>query len=147
MEAYAFAVKPYSSRITLLIGPATQEELFQEFRDRKISRHEALELSRYCRDEAKDFSAVTLISGEHSGRMFIYFPKAPDLTKPRSVDTISHEVMHCVVAIMKRAQIRLTDTSEEAFAYLMGQIMHDIWTRLNRRSRKPRPDWAVQPLG
>jgi len=146
VEAYSFVAKPYTSRITLLIGGA-EEELFDQFKQRRLPRHEALEFARFCKAEAKDFRAVTLISGHNSGRMFIYFPKAPDLTKAAHVDTISHEVMHCVVAVMKRAQVRLTEASEETFAYLMGQIMHDVWDRLTRRARKPRPDWAIQPLG
>lgn len=146
VEAYSFVAKPYTSRITLIIG-GTEEELYEQFRSRRLPKNEALWFSNYCVTEGRKSHAVTLISGHNPGRLFIFFPKPIDLNKPEHVDTIAHEVMHCVVAIMKRAAVRITDASEESFAYLTGRIMQDIWIRLTNRSRKPRPDWAIQPLG
>lgn len=45
---------------------------------------------------------------------------------PDLIDKLSHEVLHFVHCLLDRRGFTLTDSSEEAYTYLMGYIMKNI---------------------
>ncbi|MDR1018975.1 MAG: hypothetical protein LBM02_09785 [Lachnospiraceae bacterium] len=46
------------------------------------------------------------------------------------MNTLSHEVLHTVFAMMKHLGIKYSDKSEESFTYLNGYIMEEIYKQL-----------------
>lgn len=46
------------------------------------------------------------------------------------VNTVAHEVTHCVFALTKYVGIKLSGKSEEAYTYLMGYIMGEVHKQL-----------------
>ncbi len=87
-ESHLITVKPFAGNVTILIG-GTDEELVAAFVRRRVAKYEALTLAAYCRKEMKDNLAATLYTNTRPGALFVYFPKRPDITKPKVVDTHS----------------------------------------------------------
>lgn len=46
------------------------------------------------------------------------------------VNTIAHEVTHCVFSLTRYVGIKISHKSEEAYTYLMGYIMGEIYKQL-----------------
>lgn len=129
-ESYLLTTPPYSGKVTVLIG-GTREELMAAFKRRRISAVEAMMHVDYCMNEMKHNLAATIFTTRPNA-LFVYFPKRPDLTKPKAVDTVAHELLHCVISILKTVGVRLGENSEEAYTYLMGKLMQDFWTKVGK---------------
>lgn len=54
--------------------------------------------------------------------------------KPKSINDLSllsHEIFHCTCFILNRCGIQLSDSSDEAFAYLIQYLTKQIYNELN----------------
>jgi len=129
-QSHLITVDQYQAKVTLLIG-GTHEQHVEAFKRRRVAKQESSELADYCRDQMKDCLAVVLYTASRPGAFFVYFPQKPDLTRPAVVGTVSHEMFHVTIGILRRAEVRLTDASEEAFAYLHGHLMQEVWKKLD----------------
>lgn len=128
-ETHLITIDQWNAKVTLLIG-GTHDQHVDAFRRRKLGKEEQQELADYCRDDMKDNFAVVLQPTSRPGAQFVYFPRKPDLTKPVVVGTIAHELLHVTIGILRRADVRLTQASEEAFTYLHAHLMQEAWKRL-----------------
>ena len=68
----------------------------------------------------------------------IMFPTGQTLLwlneKPNSISglaTLNHEIFHCVCFILERVGIVFSDSSDEAFAYLIEYLTKQIYNELN----------------
>lgn len=78
-------------------------------------------------------------TGGHStllpcGRSVLWL-KVADLT-PRNTASIAHESFHVVVAAFRKIGIRLTDASEEAYAYAIGGLVAQVVEGISERKRR-----------
>lgn len=80
-----------------------------------------------------DFKAIYKVSPEDEART-IRTPKGNVVTrfhlKPSSPGSISHEAFHATFAILDYIGMTLTDSSEEAFSYLLDSIVTQIHNEL-----------------
>jgi hypothetical protein len=128
-ESHLIAIDQWNAKVTIIIG-GTHEQHVEAFRRRRVSKAESAELADYCRDEMKDNAAVVLLPTSRPAAQFIYFPRRPDPKKPVVVGVIAHEILHVTICILRRAEVRLTDASEEAFSYLHGYLMQEFWKKV-----------------
>lgn len=49
-----------------------------------------------------------------------------------TLNIVSHECFHVTCGILRQRGIELTESSEEAFAYLHGFIVEKVWNELER---------------
>lgn len=132
-ESHLIVVPQMRTKITILIG-GDYDDHIKAFTSKRLTKMEKTVLAEFLRDNKNKFEAVTLIPTTRPQALFIYFHKRPDLTKPDTVDTIAHEILHCTFSILKRLEVRFNSGSEEAFTYLHGYLMGEFWKRL-----KPTP--------
>lgn len=59
------------------------------------------------------------------GQTIIRLPKHPNNCE--EFGTLSHEIFHAVVYIMERIGMKLSGSSDEAYAYLIGYITEQFW--------------------
>ena len=58
----------------------------------------------------------------------IWLPKNPET--PKEYGTLSHEVLHAVIALSRIVGLTLSEDSEEAFTYLQGYITEQILKKI-----------------
>lgn len=68
--------------------------------------------------------------GSKTNALFVFFECASvgvfRFGEKPALSVLAHEIFHCVHAIMKRIGQRLTDDSEESYAYLTEYIFSEI---------------------
>lgn len=81
---------------------------------------------------AESFEEHELLTNPNSGVTFsdghftlIALPFHTDI--PQLANTVAHEVFHAVHAILREKGLKLTNASEEAYAYLTGYITEKLW--------------------
>jgi hypothetical protein len=67
-----------------------------------------------------------------SGQTAIRFSKSPEC------GVIAHEAFHAVKFLMDRISIPLSSVSDEAWAYLLQYIVHEISKRLHKTPKTPK---------
>ncbi len=57
--------------------------------------------------------------------------------KPKStLNTVTHECVHFVIAMMDHVGISLDDGSEEAYTYHIADIVPKVWKFLKKKKKK-----------
>lgn len=69
---------------------------------------------------------------DRSGNIFIRLRYFPD-EYARRMATLAHEIFHAVEFIMSRIGITLSDSSDEAFAYMISFITEEVYKKLGFR--------------
>ena len=64
----------------------------------------------------------------HDGLKVIHVKEINDL--PRLMSVVSHVLFHCIADIMDEVGVKLSDESEEAYAYLQGYLVQEIIEKL-----------------
>lgn len=126
---YFFGYDQWNAKVVVMIG-GERDQHEATFRKYKIGKAESAELADWCRDEMRDSFGVTLQPQTKPGVQVVYFPRRPNLANPVHVGMVGHELFHAVTCILRRAEVRLTHASEEAFAYLLGHLMQQFWRRM-----------------
>lgn len=52
--------------------------------------------------------------------------------REKSLNTLVHELVHCVADIHRKKWIIQSEDSEEVFAYMMDYFFQEIFTRINK---------------
>lgn len=97
-------------------------------------RYEALKYARkYFEDTTLrisdfDAKAVTFFNGQDAPLMWL--PKVPE--NPEEVGTLNHELFHATSMIMQHVGIPLTNSSNEAYAYVMGSLSKQFHMRVRK---------------
>lgn len=63
------------------------------------------------------------------GQTVIRLPSIPKT--PTEIGTLSHEIFHAVSFIFRRIGMKASSNSEEAYAYAIGYVTEQFWTKLN----------------
>lgn len=79
----------------------------------------------YLKEDQKKYRGV-FISNDHEHLIRIW--KQEDMKE--LINTITHEVFHFVKRILKTKGLKLTNSSEEAYAYLTGYINGEIYEKM-----------------
>lgn len=64
------------------------------------------------------------------GCLMVFHRRMLKDTVPNCMGTIAHEAFHLTCEILHKSGVKLTDDSEEAFAYLLGFITHGIYKEM-----------------
>lgn len=82
----------------------------------------------------------TAPEARHRGMTYTWTGKAPVVWMPRpprspaEIGVLAHEIVHVLTAILVEKGLRLTESSEEAFAYAMGFCLRSVLERAQCRS-------------
>src|ERR1043165_4650777 len=104
----------YDFDVMVSLGES-DKELFSRLKKLKIPKSEYTQMKMDCYGKYMMFSNKTSL---------IRLPKVP--STPREYGTLSHEILHCVIQIMRTVDIPLTESSEEAYTYLQGYLTQKI---------------------
>jgi len=103
----------------------TSKEIQNWVKKSKLSKHAKKRIIGFYKHNGTSDSGVChrdglrcMINIQHSKKVY------------EVVDTLSHEVNHYVFGLMKYVNIELSDSSEEAFAYLNGYLMGEAYKQL-----------------
>lgn len=115
MKTKLFSLPLYSPQLYVVVGKTTGEELYQNVLKRfKVSiprlKHEVDGCDGNC--NLKDDLVVLWVYTLHG---------------PGAINTLAHESFHATTAVLRNAGMRLTPSSEEAYAYLTGWITQTVW--------------------
>lgn len=118
---FAISGAPYIDSIYIYINPNTQEtvEHLQTSYGLQVTEEEIFEASGYS------FS---------QGGLFVIW-----LYDHKSISTLSHEVFHTTVELLRRAGLTLSSDSEEAYAYQIAFITKQIiikYAEIQQRKEK-----------
>lgn len=82
--------------------------------------------------EVDEFTAQSFNRGKtcqfSSGQTVIWLPNSPQSVDELSV--LNHEIFHAVTLILNKVGIRLSEDSEEAYAYLIQYVSKQIYLHL-----------------
>lgn len=79
----------------------------------------------YLKEDRKEYKGI-FISNNHEHLIRIW--KQNDMKD--LINTVTHEVFHFVKRILKTKGFKLTNSSEEAYAYLTGYINGEIYDKM-----------------
>ena len=118
---FAISGSPYTDSIYIYINPDTQEvvEHLQASYGLEITEEEIFEASGYS------FS---------QGGLFVIW-----LNDYKNIPTLSHEVFHTTVELLRRSGLTLSEDSEEAYAYQIAYITKQIiykYAEIQQRKEK-----------
>lgn len=65
-----------------------------------------------------------------NGQTLLYMKRKPETHF--ELGTLAHEIFHCTCFIMDRVGIKLTDESDEAYAYLIGYLTNEILKKIDK---------------
>lgn len=78
----------------------------------------------------------TMPDATHRGMTYTWHGKAPVVWMPRrprspaEIGVLAHEIVHILTAILVEKGLKLSDSSEEAFAYAMSFCMRSVLERV-----------------
>lgn len=75
-------------------------------------------------DSTMDFSTMNGLTISEGGEVIIWFP---DHNQPPNV--IDHELFHATYAVMDWVNIPLTESSEEAYAYMIDYLTKEFYAK------------------
>ena len=134
-ETHLIVLSQWSARVTIIIG-GNHEQHLEAFKRRSVSKAESVEYADYMRDEMRHNAAVVLQPKSRPSAQFVYFPQPPNLTKADVIGVVAHELLHVTIGILRRADVRMTDASEETYTYLHGHLMQEFWKKLTPKGKR-----------
>ena len=93
-----------------------------EMKDFGLSLSRRLKCPIRAFEEQGNAEARTIINGAYSAIWIKGIPKDCDFAK-----VASHEAFHAAYGALEYVGIELTPQSEEAFAYMVGHIVKELW--------------------
>ena len=77
-----------------------------------------------------NFGALTMFTEAVPWDVYVFFPKTPDRADIETVCSVTHELLHAAIAILRRKNITLCPESEEAYTYLTEHLTRKFWGEL-----------------
>jgi hypothetical protein len=114
----------YAVRVFVAVGETTGEELFK------------LVLSRFGIAMPNLKKEVESCAGSCNMKGELCVLWLRDMRGDDAIDTLTHEVLHAVTAILKYSGLRFSAASEEAYAYLTGWLNGAIWKWAKKRKTR-----------
>lgn len=114
----------YESELTILYG-YNYKEVQKWVKKSDLSKDSKSRINSWYDYYKDDYSGVY----HKDGFRHLINIKEQDTVK-EAVNTIAHEVIHCVFALTKYVGIKKSSKSEEAYTYLMGYIMGEVYNQL-----------------
>lgn len=87
------------------------------------------------KEEYTEYDSITICNArdrENNDRATILIVHFKSTDHNDLVNTVAHESMHVVSALMYSSQIKLTDETEECWAYTAGFVAECYWKTLNK---------------
>ena len=129
VEYHLIPLTNWRARVIILIG-GTHEQHIDAFKRNKLPKSEQDNMADYIRDQMRTTAGVTLQSSYRPRRQFIYFAKRPDVSHGEVANVVAHELLHATIHILKHANMRLNEGSEEAYTYLLGYLVEQFWLKV-----------------
>lgn len=120
MQKFKIPVPLYRTSVHVLIGVSEKET-------KKYYKKLGGEKPEYC-EMGETTEALTVC--DRSGLVFIL------LSEKACHSIVAHEMLHATFYILDSRGIKLNDSSEEAFTYLLGYLMKEYITKTNPKPKK-----------
>ena len=115
-------VEPYNYTLHIVVS----DDIVESYKKRELSA-----IDKVTEREQPDQHTEAFI-WRHEGCVEIYAFFKPNATP----STVAHEMLHVCGFIMRRVGVPLTDDTEEAWAYLLDNLVEKSCTLLNKPVKK-----------
>ncbi len=117
---YKIKINPYGAELTVILSSNPDRTAHKlEQNDKKVSQVNPVTLNDFF-----------IYDNPDSKEYFLVFPLMPN------ADSIAHEAFHVVRKLLFTSDVKLTNASEESWAYLMGWVVGEITDKVTKANKR-----------
>lgn len=131
MKKIVIDARVWNSDVIVMIGGTAKEwgRLFDREHVATDAKAYWLERMAACTYGRGQFGAITMFSESTPWQVYVYLPTKPRKTV-EGLCTVTHELLHVAIAILRRKNVPLTVETEEAYTYLTEHLTRSLWKAL-----------------